>query len=92
MRRCLGAVVRARSVRRSAAAVDLEDWSAFHDSYLRLMDLLRDVATPGEPPAPDPPATITILSGRRPLQLPRPGDVPRRAGRARRPSAASIRS
>ena len=44
-------------------AVDLEHWSAFHDSYLRMMDLLRAVATPGDPPAPDPPATITILSG-----------------------------
>ena len=27
------------------------------------MDLLRDVATPREQPAPDPPATVTILSG-----------------------------
>jgi hypothetical protein len=44
-------------------AVDLEDWSAFHRSYVALMDLVRDVATPGEEPAPDPPATVTILSG-----------------------------
>ena len=26
-------------------AVDLEDWSAFHDSYVAMMDLLHDVAT-----------------------------------------------
>jgi hypothetical protein len=44
-------------------ALDLEDWAAFHDSYLKLMELLRDVATPGEPPAPEPPATVTIVSG-----------------------------
>jgi hypothetical protein len=44
-------------------AVDLEDWSAFHDSYRALMDLVRDVATPRERPAADPPATVTILSG-----------------------------
>jgi hypothetical protein len=44
-------------------ALDLEDWAAFHDSYLKLMELLREVATPGEPPAPEPPATVTIVSG-----------------------------
>jgi hypothetical protein len=44
-------------------AVDLEDWSAFHDSYVRMMELLRTIATPGDRPAPEPPATITILSG-----------------------------
>lgn len=44
-------------------ALDLEDWAAFHDSYEALMDLLREVATPGEAPAPDPPATVTIVSG-----------------------------
>ncbi|MGE0136559.1 MAG: alkaline phosphatase family protein [Ilumatobacteraceae bacterium] len=44
-------------------ALDLEDWAAFHDSYLALMELLREVATPGEPPAPQPPATVTIVSG-----------------------------
>lgn len=43
--------------------VDLEDWSAFHDSYVALMDLLRDIATPHDHPAPVPPATITLLSG-----------------------------
>jgi hypothetical protein len=44
-------------------AVDLEDWSAFHDSYVAMMGLLRDIATPGDAPSPDPPATVTILSG-----------------------------
>ena len=47
-------------VRRS---FDLEDWSAFHDSYVALMALIAKVATPGDHPAPDPPATVTILSG-----------------------------
>jgi hypothetical protein len=44
-------------------AVDLEDWAAFHDSYVAMMELLRDVATPGEDPSREPPATVTILSG-----------------------------
>jgi hypothetical protein len=44
-------------------AVDLEDWAAFHDSYIAMMELLRDVATPGEEPSREPPATVTILSG-----------------------------
>jgi hypothetical protein len=44
-------------------ALDLEDWAAFHASYAALMELLREIATPGEPPAPQPPATITIVSG-----------------------------
>jgi hypothetical protein len=44
-------------------AVDLEDWSSFHRSYVALMDLVRDIATPGHRPAADPPATITIVSG-----------------------------
>jgi hypothetical protein len=44
-------------------AVDLEDWSAFHLSYAAMMELLRDVATPREAPAPDPPATVLLLSG-----------------------------
>ena len=39
-------------------AVDLEDWSAFHDSYVAVMDLLHDIGT-----RDDAPATITILSG-----------------------------
>ena len=43
-------------------AVDLEDWSAFHDSYVELLDLVRRVATPRSG-APAPPATVTILSG-----------------------------
>jgi hypothetical protein len=44
-------------------ALDLEDWSAFHDSYIGMMELLRAVGTPGEAPSPDPPTTITIVSG-----------------------------
>ena len=44
-------------------ALDLEDWSAFHDSYIALMDLIRAIATPGRHPAADPPATVSILSG-----------------------------
>jgi hypothetical protein len=44
-------------------AVDLEDWAAFHDSYVAMMELLREVATPGEEPSREPPATVTILSG-----------------------------
>ncbi len=64
-RMCNGAWGRpfARLGERIRRAVDLEDWSAFHDSYRALMDLVRDVATPREQPAPDPPATVTILSG-----------------------------
>ncbi len=44
-------------------ALDLEDWSAFHDSYVQMMELLRDVATVGEDPSPTPPATVTLVSG-----------------------------
>jgi hypothetical protein len=44
-------------------ALDLEDWSAFHDSYIALMHLIREIATPGRHPAADPPATVSILSG-----------------------------
>jgi hypothetical protein len=44
-------------------AVDLEDWSAFHESYVEMMELLREVGTPGEEPSRDPPATVTLLSG-----------------------------
>ena len=43
--------------------VDLEDWAAFHDSYAALIELLRDIATPGDDPSPEPPATVTIVSG-----------------------------
>jgi hypothetical protein len=48
---------------RARRAVDLEHWSAFHDSYTALMALLRDVSTPGEHPRPDPPATVMVLAG-----------------------------
>ena len=43
-------------------AVDLEDWSAFHHSYMAMMDLVRDVATPGRRPR-GPARTVTIVSG-----------------------------
>jgi hypothetical protein len=40
--------------------LDLEHWSAFHDSFLRLIDLVRDV---GSGKRGEPPASITFLSG-----------------------------
>jgi PhoD-like phosphatase len=40
--------------------VDLEHWSAFHDSFQAFCRLLRDVATGARGPAP---STITLLSG-----------------------------
>ena len=42
--------------------VDLEHWSAFHDSFEALVRLLREVAT-GERSNGRPPASISILSG-----------------------------
>jgi hypothetical protein len=42
--------------------VDLEDWAAFHRSYLAFMRLLRDVATRREG-REHPPATVAVLSG-----------------------------
>jgi hypothetical protein len=47
----------AEKVRR---ALDLEHWPAFHDSYLRLCGLLRDVGAGRRGPAP---ASICVLSG-----------------------------
>jgi hypothetical protein len=52
----------ARVGERIRRAVDLEDWSAFHDSYLQMMDFVRRMATP-RAGRPEPPATVTILSG-----------------------------
>src|SRR4051812_724425 len=40
--------------------LDLEHWAAFHDSFLRIVDLVRDV---GSGKRGDPPASITFLSG-----------------------------
>jgi hypothetical protein len=40
--------------------LDLEHWSAFHDSFLRLIDLVRDVGSGKRGEAP---ASITFLSG-----------------------------
>jgi hypothetical protein len=42
--------------------LDLEDWASFHDSYVAMMSLLREIATPA-PGAPEPPASITVVSG-----------------------------
>jgi hypothetical protein len=43
-------------------AVDLEDWSAFHTSFVAFMDLLQTVATKRDGAA-EPPATVLVLSG-----------------------------
>ena len=73
-------------------AVDLEDWSAFHDSYDAMMDLVYDVATPGRRPVSGSADDRDDPLRRRALQLPVAGD-PRRADRAGRSrSAASTRS
>jgi hypothetical protein len=42
-------------------AVDLEDWSAFHDSYVELMCFVRRIATPGDRSRP--PATVALVAG-----------------------------
>jgi hypothetical protein len=42
--------------------VDLEHWSAFHDSFERLANLLRSVAS-GERSDDEPPASVVVLSG-----------------------------
>ena len=42
----------------SRQAVDMEHWSAFRTSFVRMVDLLRQVCR-----APQPPASIVILSG-----------------------------
>ncbi|HYM58548.1 MAG TPA: alkaline phosphatase D family protein, partial [Solirubrobacteraceae bacterium] len=41
-------------------AIDLEHWSAFHESFIRLTDLLHEVASGGRGPAP---ASVIVLSG-----------------------------
>jgi hypothetical protein len=50
----------ARGAERLRRALDLEHWPAFHDSYLRLCALLRDVGAGRRGPAP---ASICVLSG-----------------------------
>jgi hypothetical protein len=50
----------ARVGERIRRAVDLEHWSAFHDSYEALCGLLGEVAAGRRGPAP---ATITVVSG-----------------------------
>ncbi|MEW6637565.1 MAG: alkaline phosphatase D family protein, partial [Actinomycetota bacterium] len=42
--------------------LDLEHWSAFHDSFLRLAKLLRSIAC-GERSSGPPPASVIVLSG-----------------------------
>jgi hypothetical protein len=44
-------------------AVDLEDWSAFHKSFVAFMDLLQRVSTRHPASAHEPPATVLVLSG-----------------------------
>jgi hypothetical protein len=41
-------------------AIDLEHWSAFHESFIHLTDLLHEVASGGRGPAP---ASVIVLSG-----------------------------
>jgi PhoD-like phosphatase len=41
-------------------AIDLEHWAAFHGSFVRLTDLLHEVASGGRGPAP---ASVIVLSG-----------------------------
>jgi hypothetical protein len=50
----------ARLGERLRQALDLEHWPAFHDSFVRLADLVQDVATGKHGPAP---ASIIVLSG-----------------------------
>jgi hypothetical protein len=50
----------AKGAEKLRRALDLEHWPAFHDSYLRLCALLRDVGSGRRGPAP---ASICVLSG-----------------------------
>jgi hypothetical protein len=43
-------------------ALDLEHWPAFHESFVRMVDLLRDVATGGDG-ARRPPASVSVIGG-----------------------------
>jgi hypothetical protein len=44
-------------------AVDLEDWSAFHRSFVAFMELLQRVSTKNAESPHEPPATVLVLSG-----------------------------
>ncbi len=45
-------------------ALDLEDWPAFEPSFLKMAELLRDIAMGiGAPPGRKPPAVVAVLSG-----------------------------
>ena len=59
---CAGAWGRtaARLGEKIRQALDLEHWSAFHASFIRLTDLLHEVASGGHGPAP---ASVIVLSG-----------------------------
>ncbi len=50
----------ARLGEKARQGMDLEHWAAFGDSFVRVMGLLRDVATGAKGP---PPATVVALSG-----------------------------
>ncbi len=50
----------ARGGEKVRQALDLEHWSAFHRSFLRLADLVHEVASGARGPAP---ASIVVLSG-----------------------------
>jgi PhoD-like phosphatase len=43
-------------------ALDLEHWAAFHRSFIRMVDLLRDVATGGDGTR-RPPASVSVIGG-----------------------------
>jgi hypothetical protein len=59
---CAGAWGRtaARLGEKIRQAIDLEHWSAFHASFVRLSDLLHEVASGARGPAP---ASVIVLSG-----------------------------
>ncbi len=44
-------------------AVDMEHWAAFNRSWRRLTALVQELATPGDDPGSEPPATIVALGG-----------------------------
>ncbi|MGZ6693023.1 MAG: alkaline phosphatase D family protein [Solirubrobacteraceae bacterium] len=59
---CAGAWGRtaARLGEKIRQALDLEHWSAFHASFIRLTDMIHEVASGGHGPAP---ASVIVLSG-----------------------------
>jgi PhoD-like phosphatase len=52
----------ARLGERLRRALDLEHWPAFHDSFERMVELVRDVATGGDGER-TPPASLTLVGG-----------------------------